>query len=398
MSEAPVPVVLAGAHGHGRSHLRNVRTLAEEGLVRLVGVCDRVPLPASELADHPGAEQSADLGGLLRRTGAAATILCTPIHTHLPLARAALDAGSHLLLEKPPAATAAEFRALRDAVSASGLACQIGFQSLGSAAIGAVRSLVADGAVGEVRGIGGAGTWVRTSEYYARAEWAGRRRIGGLDVVDGALTNPFAHAVATALAVAGAQRETAEDIELELFHAHEIEGDDTSCMRLRTSAGVPVSIAVTLCAATHRPPRLVVHGDAGRITLFYTLDQVRLERPGREPETSVHPRTDLLRNLVAHLHGEAPLLVPPEETAGFTAVLDAVRRAPAPLPIPPALQRVTASDGGVQRVVAGVDDLVALSAERVALFSELAAPWAAPGASGASAASRAGAAPDGGGG
>ncbi|MUL44147.1 Gfo/Idh/MocA family oxidoreductase [Streptomonospora sp. PA3] len=377
MSETPVPVVLAGAHGHGRSHLRNVHALAEEGLVRLVGVCDRVPLPDAEAGD--GVEQGDDLGELLKRTGAAATILCTPIHTHLPLARTALDAGSHLLLEKPPTATAAEFTALREAVASSGLACQIGFQSLGSEAVGAVRSLIADGAIGEVRGVGGAGTWVRTSDYYARAEWAGRRTLGGVHVVDGALTNPFAHAVATALALVGAQREVSGEIALELFRAHGIESDDTSCVRVHTPAGTPVSVAVTLCAATSRPPRLVVHGDAGRITLFYTLDEVRLERPGSAPETSVHPRTDLLRNLIGHLRGEAPLLVPPEDTAGFMAVLDAVRRAPDPLPIPAGMQRVTREDDGVHRVVEGVDDLVALSAERVALFSELAAPWAAPG-------------------
>ncbi|QBI54196.1 Gfo/Idh/MocA family protein [Streptomonospora litoralis] len=376
MRETPVPVVLAGAHGHGRSHLRNVGALAEEGLVRLVGVCDRVPLSADELAGHPQVRQDTDLARLLRHTGGAVTILCTPIHTHLPLARTALDQGSHLLLEKPPTATAEEFHALRAAVDASGLACQIGFQSLGSEAVGAVRSLIADGAIGELRGIGGAGTWVRTSRYYERAEWAGRRSLGGTDVVDGALTNPFAHAVATALAVAGVQRGTAGEIELELFHAHPIESDDTSCVRLHTPAGVPISIAVTLVAATSRPPRLVIHGDAGRITLFYTLDEVRLERPGRTPESTVHPRTDLLRNLVGHLRGEAPLLVPPEDTAGFTAVLDAVRRAPDPLPIPAAMQRVTEDDEGVHRVVEGVDDLVALSAERTALFSEVAAPWA----------------------
>ncbi|GAB3442864.1 hypothetical protein GCM10027570_10420 [Streptomonospora sediminis] len=377
MHETPVPVVLAGAHGHGRSHLRKLRILAEEGLVRLVGVCDRVPLPAEELAAHPGVEQDGDLGALLRRTGAVVTVLCTPIHTHLPLARTALEHGSHLLLEKPPTATATEFSALREAVDASGLACQIGFQSLGSAAIDAVRSMIADGAIGTVRGIAGAGTWVRSSAYYARAEWAGRRSLGGLDVVDGVLTNPLAHAVATALAVASAQRGVAGGIELELFRAHEIESDDTSCVRVHAPDGTPISVAATLCAATARPPRLVVHGDAGRITLFYTFDEVRLERPDSEPEVSVHPRTELLRNLVAHVRGKAPLAVPPEETAGFMAVLDAVRRAPAPVPIPADLQRITDDGGALHRVVEGVDDLVALSAERVALFSELAAPWAA---------------------
>ncbi|MFC7616458.1 hypothetical protein ACFQV2_26320 [Actinokineospora soli] len=62
-----------------------------------------------------------------------------------------------MLLEKPPAITLAEFRRLLAAARASGRACQVGFQSLGSAAVAAVRDLVADGAVGAVRGIGVAG-------------------------------------------------------------------------------------------------------------------------------------------------------------------------------------------------------------------------------------------------
>ena len=66
-------------------------------------------------------------------------------------------------MEKPPTATLAEFEELCTAVALSGLACQVGFQSLGSSAVAAVRSLIADGAIGAVRGIGGAGTWIRTS-------------------------------------------------------------------------------------------------------------------------------------------------------------------------------------------------------------------------------------------
>lgn len=372
----PVPVVLVGVHGHGRSHLRNLRRLGDAGLVRLVGVCDRRPVPDSLLDGLDGVRHSPDLAELLKTTGAAVTILVTPIHTHLPLARVALGHGSHLLLEKPPTASLAEFDDLCEAVAASGLACQVGFQSLGSAAVAAVRALIADGAIGAVRGIGGAGTWVRTSAYYERAAWAGRRRMNGRDVVDGALTNPFAHAVATALAVAGADREVSGPVELELFHAHDIESDDTSCLRLRAPDGTPISVAVTLCAAEHRPPHLVVHGETGRIVFEYTLDRVTLHRDGADPVTTEHPRTDLLENLVAHIGRDEPLLVPPAATRGFMTVLDAVRRAPDPTAIPESAQRVSVEAEGTRRVVPGVDALVHRSAEHVALFSEIGVPWA----------------------
>ncbi|MBO2529136.1 MAG: Gfo/Idh/MocA family oxidoreductase [Thermobifida fusca] len=372
----PIPVVLAGVHGHGRSHLRTLQRLSEQGIVRLVGVCDPRPVPPSLLDGFGSVTYSPDLSDVLRTTGAAITILVTPIHTHLPLARTALEHGSHLLVEKPPTATLAEFEELCTAVALSGLACQVGFQSLGSSAVAAVRSLIADGAIGAVRGIGGAGTWIRTSAYYERAAWAGRRRLDGRDVVDGALTNPFAHAIITALAVADAEGAVSGPIELELFHAHAIESDDTSCVRFRSSTGVPISIAVTLCAAEHRPPQLVVHGDTGRIIFEYTLDRVTLDRDGADPVTTVYPRTGLMENLVAHITREVPLLVPPEATRGFMTVLEAVRCAPDPRPIPESAQQVSVTAEGTRRIVSGIDELVHRSASHIALFSELDAPWA----------------------
>ena len=76
--------------------------------------------------------------------------MCTPIHTHAELALTAAAAGSHVLLEKPPTPTLAEFDRLRDGLAATGRACQVGFQTLGSHALPHVRALIAEGAIGAV--------------------------------------------------------------------------------------------------------------------------------------------------------------------------------------------------------------------------------------------------------
>ncbi len=373
----PVPVLLVGLHGHGRSQLRSLLPLARAGTVRLAGVCDRVPpAPGDDLEGHGPVPFFEDLPTALRRTGARVTVLVTPIHTHLPLTLTALEHGSHVLLEKPTTATLAELDRLVEAVDASGLACQIGFQSLGSAAVDAVRALVAEGAVGAVRGIGGSGVWVRTSAYYARAPWAGRRRLEGRDVVDGAITNPFAHATATALALTGDGGQPPVGIELDLYRAHPIESDDTSALRLRTAQGTPVVLATTLCGPQESPPRLVVHGLRGRIELEYTLDRVTVHRPGRAPRTAVHPRRNLVADLVDHVRHGTPLLVPPAATRGFMHVLEAVRTGPDPRPIGLEHQRVWEQDGAVHRTVDGVAELVGRAAESLSLFRELGAPWA----------------------
>ncbi|MEV0874490.1 MULTISPECIES: Gfo/Idh/MocA family protein [Streptomyces] len=379
----PVPLVLAGARGHGRWHLANIRRLQHQGLVRLAGICELTPLTDDELDLFAGEmpEQSADFGALLESTGARVAVVCTPIPTHTALALTAAARGVHLLLEKPPAATWADYARMADGVREAGVACQIGFQSFGSHAVPAVKELIGDGAIGSVRGVGAAGAWVRDDAYFRRAPWAGRRRLNGTDVVDGVLTNPLAHAVATALELAG--RGTAGDvrsIEAELFRAHDIESDDTSCVRITTTDGMPVTVAVTLCAEEAGEPYVVVHGDRGRITFWYKQDRVLVQRAGHGPEEAVHGRTDLLENLVDHLEHGTALLVPPERTGAFMRVLEAVRTAPEPAPLPPTAWHTRPADrgDGVRRVVHGIDGTVAAAADTLTLFSELGASWARP--------------------
>ena len=377
-ASTPVAVVLVGVHGHGRWHLRNLDRLSRAGVpVRLAGVCDPRPPAADErplIGDVPVAATFDDLLDAVRPE---VTVVCTPIHTHAELTLAAAAAGSHVLLEKPPTTTLAGFEQLVTGMTASGRACQVGFQSLGSHAIPYVRALIADDAVGEVVGIGAAGAWQRDSSYYARAPWAGRRTLGGVAVVDGALTNPLAHATATALALDGETGEEGlRDVRVELFRANPIEADDTSCLRLITARGTKITVAATLCAEQSAEPYLVVHGTRGRIFLEYRTGRVRLE-VGDLVKTTEHEATDLLHNLVAHIRDREPLLVPLAATRAFMQVVDAVRLAPEPLEVPPEYRRTDTSGAHPRLVVPGIDAAVVRSAEELALFSELGLPWAA---------------------
>ncbi|MFJ4648362.1 Gfo/Idh/MocA family protein [Streptomyces bobili] len=375
---AGVPVVLAGARGHGHWHLDNLRRLQDKGIVRLAGICELTPLTPEEIPPGLGTpEQSADFGALLDATGARIAVICTPIPTHTDLALTAARRGVHLLLEKPPAPSYAEFRRMADGVAEAGVVCQIGFQSLGSHALPAVRAMIGDGVIGEISGVGGAGAWARPEAYFRRAPWSGKRRMNGVDVIDGALTNPLAHAVATALALADVTRaEDVTGIETELAHANAIESDDTSCVRITTAAGRQVVVAATLCAEDPDDPYVVVHGSQGRITFWYKQDRVLLQRGGHGPEEFEYGRTDLLANLVDHLTDGTDLLVPPAATEAFMRVVEAIRVAPDPLELPDeAWHRLPGED---RRVVPGVDGLVAAAADTLALFSELGAAWASP--------------------
>ena len=123
-----------------------------------------------------------------------------------------------------------------------------------------------------------------------------------------------------------------------------------------------------------------MHGTRGRIALAYKRGEVRVRTDDRaeEVQVSTHPPVPLLENLVAHLHDPSvELLVPLRSTAGFMRVLDAVRCAPDPTPIPPEHWTAHGSGPAERRVVHGVDEAVTEAARRLRLFSELGVPWAA---------------------
>jgi predicted dehydrogenase len=376
----PVRVALVGGHGHGHWHLSNLLRLQGVGLTQLVGVCDVRPLAGEELTPFGPVAQSRSLPELLEEVPADIVVIATPIHTHVTLTEVAARHGAAVLLEKPPAPTLADFERLVDVVDKHGIACQVGFQSLGSAAVPAVRDLIDSGAIGQLRGIGVAGAWQRDPSYYARAPWAGRKSLDGVPVADGALTNPFAHALAVAFRIDDSDRGAVRDLELELFHANPIESDDTSSLRLRTARGTVVTVAVTLCGEEDRPPYLLVHGDRGRIRFGYTSDEIEL-KTAKGTEVRRYERADLLENLLAHLTNPAhPLLVPVESVRAFMQVLDAVQHAPEPRSVPADAVRILDGDrdGTGRRVIPGIDADVAACAEQLQTFSGLRVGWSMP--------------------
>ncbi len=375
--DGPPRVALLGVHGYGQVHLGGLLRLAGTGAVRVAGLADpRPPAPEALAAVRalPGGADVpvlADAADLLDRVRPDITIVSTPIHTHLPLARLALAAGSHLLVEKPPTASLGQFRDLLAEVEAAGRVCQVGFQSFGSNALAHAARLVAEGAVGPLRGIGVHGAWVRERSYFTRAAWAGRMALDGVPITDGARTNAFAHATASALRVAGAADDGQITVELERYRVASPEGDDTASARL-TVGGVPVVVAVTLCAAEHRAPVIVVHGEHGRLELEYTTDTLTGHTADGTAITGPPGRAVLLDNLVAHLADPAvPLLCPLAACGPFMQFLDAVRRDGPARPLPPGAVAEIAG----RPVVTGADDTMRRCAEQLALFSELPAPW-----------------------
>ncbi|MDQ0674184.1 putative dehydrogenase [Pseudarthrobacter siccitolerans] len=373
---AAVPrIALVGVHGFGERHLANLARLEEAGAVELVAVADPNPPAQGQLAESVAVFD--DLAQLLAADpGVDVVILATPIQTHAPLALAALSAGKDVYVEKPPVASLAQFEEVLAAAESAGRLVQVGFQSLGSRALPAIRAVVESGGIGDVLGLSATGQWVRSKAYFKRSRWAGKRSLDGIDVVDGVATNALAHAVATALHVAGAHTlADVKSVETDLYRAHDTESDDTSILRVRTAAGTTLLCGLTLCAPEQQNPSVTVHGTLGEITLFYTEDEVVITTAdGERRET--FGRTDLLENLLDARSTGAPLLCSLPDTGAFTTVLEAIRTAPAPQQISP--EHITWEGEGddAHPVVHGIGPSLERAAKAQATFAELGVPWA----------------------
>ncbi|MEV4313618.1 Gfo/Idh/MocA family oxidoreductase [Actinocrispum sp. NPDC049592] len=364
-------VVVFGSSGYAVTHLRRARELHDAGEIVFAGICDVRPVSPEAAALLPvGGVISADADEVFDGARPQIAVVATPPHTHLSVALAAVGAGCHVLVEKPPVLSLAEFEQLASA--ARGTAVQVGFQSFGSMALPALRAALAAGVLGKLTGVGAAGAWVRRDRYYGRNPWAGRRRLGEAFVVDGALTNPFAHAVASAILVAGQADMLPSRIEVELHHARRIEADDTASARLTFPNGIQVVAAATLCAEGQQEPYVVLHTTRGKARWWYRSDWLEIN----DTRIPVGPPIDLLRNLAGHVRDRTPLVAPLSHTRAFTAFVQAVRDSAGPTRIP--AQWVQSIDDGLERryVVHGVDRLVEAAAEEMALFSELGVAWA----------------------
>jgi predicted dehydrogenase len=362
-------VVVFGTSGYAAVHLHRARAMHDAAEIRFVGACDvRDPSPEATSILPLGAVLTRDAQELLELTTPDIAVVATPPHTHLQVALTAIAAGCHVLVEKPPVLDLASFDQLSTAAQRAGVQCQVGFQSFGSVALPALRAAIDTGAIGRLTGVGTAGAWVRRDAYYTRNAWAGKRELAG----DGSLTNPFAHAVATAILITGKATALPEQVEVELYRARQIEADDTACARIVLPTGIKVVAAATLCTEREVDPYVVLHGTRGKARWWYRSNVLEING---DPVPVAQP-IDLLRNLARHVRDKAPLVAPLSQTRAFTAFVQAVREHPGPTSIP-ADWVDTVDDGPFRRyAVHGVDKFVESAAENMSLFCELGVPWA----------------------
>ena len=141
-----------GVIGTGASGRRHLRALAEGEHAEVVAICDAHE-PSLEEAKRlaPHAEAFRDYRQLLDRSEVDAVIVAVPNHLHRQVVVDALEAGKHVLCEKPLAPTIEDCRAMLEAERRSGRLLQVGFVMRFNPAIQRAKELLSQGRVGEAR-------------------------------------------------------------------------------------------------------------------------------------------------------------------------------------------------------------------------------------------------------
>ena len=151
-----VSVVAVAIGGYAAGYVRLLLDEGPDRNVRLVGAVDptvnRQPRgdvqgAADELRAR-GVPLYDDLASFYRRNSADLAVIASPIHMHAPQTREALAAGSHVLCEKPLAATIQDARRMADAQAAAERFIVVGYQWSFSPAIQGLKADILAGRLG----------------------------------------------------------------------------------------------------------------------------------------------------------------------------------------------------------------------------------------------------------
>jgi predicted dehydrogenase len=141
-----VNVGQAGLGHWGKNLVRNFDELAD-----LSWICDSDEARRVEFgARYPNARATASFEEMLADDHLQAVVIATPVPTHHPLAKQALEAGKHVFVEKPPAMRAAEMAELVGLAEERGLVLMPGHLLLYHPGVQKLKELVDSGQLGEV--------------------------------------------------------------------------------------------------------------------------------------------------------------------------------------------------------------------------------------------------------
>ncbi|MPV35835.1 Gfo/Idh/MocA family protein [Georgenia subflava] len=256
MTASPIGIGVVGMGSIGRLHVRALlelgsraalvaysgsRTLTDE---LLLPEWPALQLPAEQVVNHPDVDVVA---------------ICSPSASHAELVIAALEAGRHVVVEKPLALTVPDAARIAGLAREKDLIVSMISQRRFEAEHELLKSAVVQGALGEIRLATTHVHWFRDDDYYRAATWRSSMAAGG-----GSLMNQGVHNVDVLRWLCGpVESVTAQYGTL----AHSIDAEDTTVATLRFRSGALGVVTTTTATPPGSPATISLHGSRGAVVL-----------------------------------------------------------------------------------------------------------------------------------
>jgi len=190
----PLEIGVVGLGRTGwRNHLQNLRKLPEH--FRVTAVVDPMASRRQEAEAQFQCRSYSDIDGMLREGAPQWVVIATPTTLHREQASAALEAGAHVICEKPLAPTLREAEELIECAARNQRWLTVFHQNRYTADFAKVREIVDSGILGRIFLI--RSTW---SSFTRRWDWQTLKKFGG-----GNLNNVGPHALDQLLQLLGDQ-------------------------------------------------------------------------------------------------------------------------------------------------------------------------------------------------
>ena len=268
-----VGLAIVGSTGAiGNTHIEGINTIRSG---KLVGIYARRQEPLMKQAADLGVRGYPTLDELLSVNEIDAIIIATPHPSHLDITLKAIQAGKHVLVEKPIAVTPSEADQMVNAARAASVTLGVLFNNRFRPEAQKMRELLDQGVIGEVYRASMVSGMFRTQDYYDRLDWRGTWNHEG----GGALINQGIHAIDMYQWLAG-MPESVYGVLRTLKHSIEVE--DYATAVLEYEGGMTSTLSCDTVQAPNKQ-RIELYGEFGALIMEdWNITLHSLETPLQE--------------------------------------------------------------------------------------------------------------------
>ena len=249
-----------GIVGTGAIAVKHAQAIAELQGAKLLGLFNPNPKSAEAARTRFSEPVFSDMDEFLAIEGLDIVCICTPSGMHLEPGLAAIQAGKHLVVEKPIEINTARADEMIEAAEQKGVKLAVIFQNRFSPDYQKLKHAVDAGVFGRLLMGNAYVNWFRNDAYYSTSAWKGTLKADG----GGALINQGIHTIDLLLDLMGEVKNVYGQVQTTLYP---IEGEDLGAALVNFQNGALGNITAATALYPGYPERIEIFGTEGSAIL-----------------------------------------------------------------------------------------------------------------------------------